>query len=145
MEILNIQANTMFDKTSRKPNQVKYPKRALQEALMNAIVHRDYEIPDPVRVTVFSDRVEINSPGCLHWGVDKEKFLSGKAGPKWRNQSFAHLFNKLQLAQAEGQGIPTIIRIMKEEGCPPPVFEAGRENVLCILPAHLRHKAFAAT
>jgi predicted HTH transcriptional regulator len=142
LEILNIQANTIFDKTSHKPNQVKYPKRALQEALINAIVHRDYEIPEPVRVTVFSDRIEINSPGCLHWGVDRDKFLSGKAGPKWRNQSFAYLFNKLQLAQSEGQGIPTIIRIMKEEGCPPPVFEIGRENVLCILPAHPRHKIF---
>jgi predicted HTH transcriptional regulator len=72
--------------------------------------------------------------------VDKEKFLSGKAGPKWRNQSFAYLFNKLQLAQSEGQGIPTIIRTMKEEGCPDPVFEIGADSVTCILPAHPRHQ-----
>jgi hypothetical protein len=45
----------------------------------------------------FSDRVEIRSPGTLHWGVDKDKFMQGKASPKWRNQSFAYLFNKLQL------------------------------------------------
>ncbi|OAV69982.1 Divergent AAA domain protein [Bacteroidales bacterium Barb4] len=69
MELLNAQAYTVFDKTSVKPNQVKYPIRALQEALINAIVHRDYEIPDPIRITVFSDRIEIKSPGSLHWGV----------------------------------------------------------------------------
>ena len=140
IELLNTQAYTAFDKTSSKPNQVKYPMRALQEAVINAIVHRDYEVPEPIRITVFADRVEIKSPGTLHWGVDKEKFLQGKASPKWRNQSFAYLFNKLQLAQSEGQGIPTIIRTMREEGCPEPIFEIEPESLTCILPAHPRHQ-----
>ncbi|WP_353929857.1 ATP-binding protein [Okeanomitos corallinicola TIOX110] len=140
IELLNTQAYTAFDKTSSKPNQVKYPMRALQEAVINAIVHRDYEVPEPIRITVFADRIEIRSPGTLHWGVDKEKFKQGKASPKWRNQSFAYLFNKLQLAQSEGQGIPTIIRTMREEGCPEPIFEIEPESLTCILPAHPRHQ-----
>jgi predicted HTH transcriptional regulator len=140
IELLNTQAYTAFDKISDKPNQVKYPIRALQEALINAIVHRDYEISEPIRITVFSDRIEIKSPGSLHWGVDRDNFLAGKASPKWRNQSFAYLFNKLQLAQSEGQGIPTIIRTMKEEGCPDPIFEIGLDSLTCILPAHPRHR-----
>jgi predicted HTH transcriptional regulator len=140
IELLNTQAYTAFDKTSSKPNQVKYPMRALQEAVINAIVHRDYEVPEPIRITVFADRVEIRSPGTLHWGVDKDKFTQGKASPKWRNQSFAYLFNKLQLAQSEGQGIPTIIRTMREEGCPEPIFEIEPESLTCILPAHPRHQ-----
>ena len=126
---------TIFDKTSTKPNHIKYPVRAIQEAVVNAIVHRDYELPEPIRITVFSNRIEINSPGSLHWSVDKTKFLSGKASPKWRNQCFAYLFNKLQLAQSKGQGIPTIIRTMKEEGCPQPIFEIEQENIICTLPA----------
>jgi predicted HTH transcriptional regulator len=131
---------TTFDKTSEKPNKEKYPKRALQEAVINAIVHRDYEIAEPVRITVFSDRIEIRSPGTLHWGVDREKFKVGKASPKWRNQSFAYLFNKLRLTQSEGQGIPTIIRTMREEGCPDPIFEIETDSVTCILPANARVK-----
>jgi predicted HTH transcriptional regulator len=141
IELLASQAYTIFDKTSKKPNQVKYPARAMQEAVINAIVHRDYEIPEPIRITIFSDRIEIKSPGSLHWAVDKEKFLAGGVSPKWRNQSFAYLFNKLQLAQSEGQGIPTIFRTMKEEGCPAPVFELGPESVTCILPANPRWAA----
>ena len=129
---------TIFDKTSEKPNKEKYPKRAIHEAVINAIVHRDYEIAEPVRITIFSDRIEIMSPGALHWGVDKEKFITGKAGPKWRNQSFAYLFNKLRLTQSEGQGIPTIFRTMREEGCPEPVFDIEEESVTCILSAHPR-------
>jgi predicted HTH transcriptional regulator len=140
IELLNTQAYMAFDKTSTKPNQVKYPIRALQEALINALVHRDYEVPHPIRITIFADRIEIVSPGSLHWGVDKEKFLNGTASPKWRNQSFAYLFNKLQLAQSEGQGIPTIFRTMKEEGCPVPIFDIEIESVTCILPAHPRHQ-----
>jgi predicted HTH transcriptional regulator len=136
IDLLETQTYIFFDKTSDKPNKEIFPKRALQEAIVNAIVHRDYESRDPVRITIFSDRIEIRSPGTLHWGIDREKFKSGKASPKWRNQSFAYLFKKLKLAQAEGQGISTIIRTMREEGCPDPVFEIEEESVTCILPAH---------
>ena len=140
IELLNAEAYIAFDKLNEKPNQVKYPIRALQEAVINAIVHRDYELEEPNRITVFVDRIEVRSPGSLHWAVNREKFKSGKASPKWRNQSFAYLFNKIQLAQSEGQGIPTIIRTMKEEGCPDPIFELETESVTCILPAHPRHQ-----
>ena len=136
IDLLETQTYVLFDKTSDKPNKEIFPKRALQEAVVNAIVHRDYQIGEPVRVTVFSDRIEIRSPGTLHWGIDREKFKSGKVSPKWRNQSFAYLFKKLKLAQAEGQGISTIIRTMREEGCPDPIFEVEEENVTCILPAN---------
>jgi hypothetical protein len=93
-----------------------------------------------MRVTVFIDRIEINSPGTLPSAIDKQKFLSGKAHPHWRNQTLAYFFNKLQLAQAEGQGIPTILRTMREEGCPNPIFELETESVICTLAAHPRHQ-----
>jgi predicted HTH transcriptional regulator len=138
MKLLETQVYMVFDKTSNKPNLMKYPIRALQEALINAIVHRDYELSEPVRITAFIDRIEIMSPGSLHWSVNREEFMAGRASPKWRNQSFAYLFTKLHLAQAEGQGISTIIRTMEEEGCPKPVFKIGADSVTCILPAHPR-------
>ncbi len=135
IDLLETQTYILFDKTSDKPNKEIFPKRALKEAVINAIVHRDYQMEEPVRITVFSDRIEIRSPGTLHWGIDRDKFKLGKASPKWRNQSFAYLFKKLKLAQAEGQGISTIIRTMREGGCPDPVFEIEEESVTCVLPA----------
>ncbi|HET7510089.1 MAG TPA: ATP-binding protein, partial [Solirubrobacterales bacterium] len=139
-ELLDIQSYTAFDKNDpTSPNTVKYPKRALYEAMGNALAHRDYEITDPTRITVFSDRIEILSPGSLPLGVDPVAFREGRSGPKWRNQTLAWFFNRLQLAQAEGQGIPTIFRVMREEGCPPPILDTDEIRVLCILPAHPRH------
>jgi hypothetical protein len=105
----------------------------------NALAHRDYELMDPVRVTAFADRVEIVSPGPLPLGVDAAAFERGEAPPKWRNQTLAWFFNRLQIAQAEGQGIPTILRSMREEGCPPPVFRTTALSVTCLLPANPRH------
>ena len=139
-ELLDVQSFTAFDKTDAEaPNAVKYPRRALYEAMGNALAHRDYEATDPTRLTVFDDRIEILSPGALPFGVDPAAFSAGQAAPKWRNQALAWFFNRLQLAQAEGQGIPTILRAMREEGCPPPDLRPGPAQVLCILPAHPRH------
>lgn len=139
-ELLNIQAYTAFDKADTvSPNAVKYPTRALYEAMGNALAHRDYEDPGPVRITVFSDRIEVLSPGPLPLGVDTSAFREGRADPRWRNQTLAWFFNRLQIAQAEGQGIPTIIRVMREEGNPPPTLDAYDDRVVCVLPAHPRH------
>jgi ATP-dependent DNA helicase RecG len=139
IEMLEAETSTIFDKTSDTPNVTKYPLRALQEAVINALVHRDYESYQPIRITAFRNRMEINSPGALPRTVEKEQFLAGRAAPYWKNQALAYFFNKLQLAQGEGQGIPTIYRSMKENGNPAPIFEFGPEHVICTLPAHPRH------
>ncbi|MCX6873651.1 MAG: putative DNA binding domain-containing protein [Verrucomicrobia bacterium] len=140
LDLLRTHSSTAFDKESAEPNAVKYPERALQEAVVNAIAHRDYEIDEPTSITIFADRVEIRSPGGLPRTVDRNKFLAGTASPSWRNQSLAYFLNKLQLAQAEGQGIPTILRTMKQLGSPDPMFELEESAVTCVLPAHPRHE-----
>ena len=133
------QASTLYDKEDlKRPSVAKYPKRALREALVNAFVHRDYQMGDPLRVTAFLDRVEFSSPGGLPFGVRLADIRRGEAGPIWRNQTLAFFFNKLDLAEAEGQGLRTIRETMRREGCPPPLFEANEIRVLCILPAHPR-------
>jgi len=139
-ELLDVQSYTAFDKTDpTSPNAIKYPKRALYETLGNALAHRDYELADPTRLTVFGDRIEVASPGPLPTGVDLGALRAGTAPPKWRNQALAWFFSRLQLAQAEGQGVPTILRSMREDGNPPPVFDADQVRVVVTLPAHPRH------
>lgn len=144
-ELLDAEAVTLFDKTNRKaPNAEKYPRRALQEAMMNVLAHRDYTLPDPARFTSFSDRVEMVSPGALPYGLTLHDLRARQVTPRWRNQSLAWFLSRLQLAQAEGQGIPTIRRTMKAAGCPPPVFDATEVSVSCTLRAHPRFRATAA-
>ena len=140
VELLDVQSYVAFDKTNRAaPNAVKYPPQALHEAMINALAHRDYEVGEPSRISVFADRIEVLSPGSLPTGVSIDELRQGRAPAKWRNQSLAWFLNRLQLAQAEGQGIPTILRSMREEGCPPPHFQVNEVRVVCTLPAHPRH------
>lgn len=141
IERLNTEAILVMDKSSdRAPNAAKYPRRALHEAVINALVHRDYEAAHPVRVTAFGDRIEVVSPGSLHSAVDPEAFRAGRASATWRNQALAWFLVKLQLAQAEGQGIATILRSMRQEGCPAPEFRITPASIECVLPAHPRHQ-----
>ncbi len=138
--LLEHQSITAFDKTDpANPNASKYPARALREVMINALAHRDYAMVDATRITVFSDRIEMISPGPLPVGVDPVEFRAGRAAPKWRNQALAWFLSRLQFAQAEGQGIPTVLRSMQQEGCPPPVFKTSDARVICTLHAHPRH------
>jgi ATP-dependent DNA helicase RecG len=140
IELLNVETTVLIDKSAKNANQTKYPQIALKEAVVNAVVHRDYEIDQPTRVEVYQDRVEIYSPGGLPFNVDKTKFKLGKSKAAWRNQSFGRIFRKLNLAQHQGTGIARIITSMQEEGCPMPIFEVDDFSVTCILPAHPRHQ-----
>jgi len=141
-ELLDAEAVILFDKTDlRTPNAEKYPRRALQEAMVNALAHRDYELFDPVRFISYQDRIEIVSPGSLPHGVTIEDLRKSTVTPRWRNQSLAWFLSRLQLAQAEGQGIQTIRSAMKAAGCPPPRFNATEVSVTCVLRAHPRFRA----
>jgi ATP-dependent DNA helicase RecG len=141
-QLLDGEAITLFDKTDLKtPNADKYPRRALHEAMINALAHRDYELVDPTRITTYRDRIEFVSPGSLLAGITLEDLRTRNVTPRWRNQALAWFLSRLQLAQAEGQGIQTIRSTMKAAGCPPPVFDASEVSVTCVLRAHPRFDA----
>lgn len=138
-ELLEAQIATLFDKEDiRSPNVLNYPARALLEGMINVIVHRDYSMHDPTRITAFVDRVEMVSPGRLPLGIDLAALRRGRAGARWRNRGLAWFFNRLNLAQAEGQGINVMRREMKLAGCPPPRFAADEARVTCTLRANPR-------
>lgn len=137
--LLQAQAVTLYDKENlSQPSVSKYPARALREALVNAVAHRDYQLYDPLRVTAFLDRIEIASPGGLPLGVRIGDLREGNVGPRWRNQTLAWFFNRLELAETEGQGLRTIRQTMHAAGNPPPRYDATEVRVLCTLPAHPR-------
>jgi ATP-dependent DNA helicase RecG len=124
------------DMLTGRQNRPRFSDAALQEAFVNALVHRDYEDREPTRITVFSDRIEIVSPGGLMRQIDPERLKAGQAAPHWRNPSLAHFMVRMGFAQQEGQGIPTIIKeTVAVSGQPPDfVLEPGRLTV--VLPAY---------
>jgi ATP-dependent DNA helicase RecG len=138
-DLLDAEAITLFDKTDRDvPNAERYPRRALEEAMVNALAHRDYELGDPSRFVSYRDRIEMTSPGSLPVGLTLQELREGEVTPRWRNQALAWILARLQFAQAEGQGIQTIRNAMRAAGCPSPIFKATEVSVACVLPAHPR-------
>jgi ATP-dependent DNA helicase RecG len=85
-----------------------YPEDALREALLNALVHRDYAFSSSTLISIFDDSIEFVSIGGLPKGVSLEDILLGISMP--RNENLANVFYRLRLIEAYGMGIPKIMR-----------------------------------
>ncbi len=120
---------------------VSYPFAALEESLVNAIYHRSYDAtPEPTKVYLYPDRVEITSyPGPVP-GLRPEHFRSQVRIPNVpaRNRRIGELLKELRLAEARGTGVPKVFRAMQENQSPPPRFEfdESRTYFTVVLPAH---------
>jgi ATP-dependent DNA helicase RecG len=120
-----------------RQNRRRYSDKALQEAVVNAFAHRDYEQShEPVRITVFDDRIEISNPGGLLPGIDRDLLLQGESkSPEWRNPALASFLLRMNLAQNLGQGIPTIREETLSVADRPPEIIPGKDNFTVVLPA----------
>lgn len=88
------------------------PLRALREAVVNAIVHRNYAIlGSKVMVEVFSDRVDITSPGVLPNHSTVAAALAG-GHPRTRNELIANYLTTRGLMEVRGRGLPIVRREM---------------------------------
>jgi predicted HTH transcriptional regulator len=88
------------------------PSAALREAVVNALVHRDYTIPGPVRVFALADRVEIHTPGRPPNSVDAGAMRAGVHVT--RNP---HLYSRVAdagLVTRAGTGVRRMIRLVRE-------------------------------
>ncbi len=94
-----------------------YPVNAIREALLNAIVHRDYSFSGSTLINIYSDRLEIISLGGLVPGLSLEAAIMGAS--QTRNQKLAALFYRLKLIEAYGTGISKIISSYENTGLKP--------------------------
>ncbi len=84
-----------------------YPEDAVREALLNAIIHRDYSFSGSIIINLYSNRLEIVSLGGLVPGLSLEAAMLGASQP--RNEKLANLFYRMELIEAYGTGISKII------------------------------------
>ncbi|MBQ6669303.1 MAG: putative DNA binding domain-containing protein [Deltaproteobacteria bacterium] len=83
--------------------QRDYPPEALREALLNAVVHRDYAINGPTLISIFDDQIEFVSIGGLVRGISYDDIMLGIS--VLRNQHLANIFYRLRLIEAYGTGM----------------------------------------
>jgi ATP-dependent DNA helicase RecG len=98
-----------------------YPLEALREAIMNALVHRDYSDSGNVQIRIFDDRVEIWSPGLLPKEVDiSEIYKQARSVP--RNKLIIRIFHEINLIENWGTGFQRMLKLCRENGNPDPEF-----------------------
>lgn len=88
-----------------------YPEDAVREALLNAVVHRDYAFSGSTFINLYSDRLEIVSLGGLVSGLSLEAAMMGASQP--RNEKLANLFYRMRLIEAYGTGLGKILSCYK--------------------------------
>lgn len=94
-----------------------YPTEAIREALLNAIVHREYSFSASTLISIFDNRIEFVSIGGLARGISKSDILLGISIA--RNKKLADVFYRLHLIEAYGTGMPKIMGTYKEYGIEP--------------------------
>lgn len=104
-------------------DQKDYPEVALREALLNAIVHRDYSYSAGTLLSVYSDRIELVSIGGLAHGIALEDVLLGLS--VCRNQKLANIFYRLSLIEAYGTGMKKINNAYSESPVKPGIMATG--------------------
>lgn len=105
--------------------KLEYPTFAWQEAVVNAIAHRDYSIRGMgIEVWMFDDRMEVRSPGLPPAPVTLEALASRAPMHCSRNPMIVRALTSLGYMRELGEGVPRIFDEMERAGCYPPRFDA---------------------
>jgi ATP-dependent DNA helicase RecG len=108
------------------------PESAFREAIANALVHRTWDVTSHIKLSMFSDRIEISSPGGLPRGLSKEEYLKGMIS-SLRNPIIANVFFRLGYIEAFGTGIRRI-QDAYNHSVIQPAFTIAENAVQVILP-----------
>lgn len=125
--INNIKKATRINDSGIREDVLEYPIKAIREIILNALIHRDYSIHtenEPIRLTIFDDRIEISNPGGLYGRLSLNEL--GKVHSDIRNPFIASILEILEVTENRYSGIPTIYAEMKKAGLMEPKFESVR-------------------
>ena len=118
-----------------------YPIAAVEEALVNAIYHRSYEEREPVEVRITPQELTILSFPGADRSIRMADLQMGRAvSRRYRNRRIGEFLKELDLAEGRSTGIPRILRAMRENGSPAPLFESDDDRTwfLTRIPVHER-------
>ena len=119
-----------------------YPYEALEEALVNAVYHRSYEIREPIEVRILPDGVTIASYPGPDRSVNLDDLRTGHGVTRrYRNRRIGEFLKELNLTEGRGTGIPKILRAIQKNGSPLPVFETDDDRTYFVARFPIHPKA----
>jgi ATP-dependent DNA helicase RecG len=126
-------ARPMTVSTLREEDVYDYPPIAIRELLMNAVAHRSYEAPSPIRFYQFADRLEIINPGPLYGDATPANFPRQTS---YRNPVVAEALAVLGFVNQYGRGVLRAQEALKKNGSSEPSFEFGDTFFGVTIPIH---------
>ena len=124
---INSRTKTIIDENGKRQDKAEYSMIAVREAVLNALVHRDYSIYTeniPISIEMYRDRMEIKSSGGLFGDVPVE--LLGKIRAETRNAVLINILELLNITENRYSGIPTMRIECQKYGLPEPEFQVKR-------------------
>lgn len=120
----NMRTSTGIDTlTGKRIDTAQYPMDAVREAVLNALVHRDYSMyteSKPIQLNMYEDRLEITNPGGLYGRLTVDQL--GHTQPDTRNPILVTALEILEETENRYSGIPTIRHAMALHRLPEPLF-----------------------
>jgi ATP-dependent DNA helicase RecG len=113
-----------------------YDSRAFREAMVNALVHRDFSRMGAVHIKIADDGLSISSPGGFVEGVTLDNLLV--ADPRSRNQQLADAIKRIGLAERTGRGIDRIYEGMLRYGRPAPDYSLSSDSTVSVYMSNAR-------
>ena len=127
----NMKEKTIIDNNGKRNDKTEYPIKAVREAVLNALMHRDYSIyteGTPVQIIMYNDRMEIINEGGLYGKLTIDDL--GKIHADIRNQTLTNILEVQKIAENRYSGIPTIRLEMQNYNLPEPSFEIKRGSFI---------------
>lgn len=116
----------------QREEKLEIPEIAIREALLNAIVHRNYHIQAPIKIAIYDNRIEIFSPGDFPGPINASNLLSGLT--YIRNPGISKIFRQAKYIEKLGSGFHNLFHSYENWGLKPPEVVEGENYIKCILP-----------
>ncbi len=122
--------------------QLEIPEIALREVILNAVLHRDYNLPGPTKVAIYDDRIEIFTPGIFPGPLNSSNLEMGLT--YIRNFLISRILREAGYIEKLGSGFLTLFKTYREAHLPKPIVLEGPGFVKCILPRRtIQHQIIA--
>lgn len=123
------------DDTEKSDKAYNYPYQAFEEAVVNALYHRDYHEREPVEITVEPTHIDILSYAGPDRSISAESIKAAKKlkARRYRNRRLGDFLKELDLTEGRATGIPTIQKALKENGSSPAVIETDDDRTYFLM------------
>jgi len=130
--ILSRLSRSFTIQSARRSELLEIPEVALREALLNAIVHRNYHLKAPIKIAIYENRIEIFSPGQFPGPLNLNNLRAGIT--YLRNPAICKIFREAGYVEKIGSGLITIFDSYEKRNLEDPQFIEGENYIKCILP-----------